>query len=170
MTVSVQFGVHNYCANRSFGENRGKVFDSCDTAETAVWNKGGDFIRRDPSDCDAVQGWQTPEQVAATIAWAVSLPADFSWPKIVPTKEEITNAITGLEEAINTFYKAKKVQLIISEIQEDKAFDSLAFFTEQIQDNNEDLDCIIENTLDQVGLKIKWETPYTFWLCSVKEY
>lgn len=58
-TVSVQFGRGNYCDNRF---NSQDVKDqSCENAEVWAWDKDGNPL------CE-VQGWQTPEEVAAFIA------------------------------------------------------------------------------------------------------
>jgi hypothetical protein len=58
-TVSVQFGGRNYCENRNkFEEGQAQ---SCKNAEVLAWDKDG-------NDLCEVQGWQTPEEVAAFIA------------------------------------------------------------------------------------------------------
>jgi len=58
-TVSVQFGGGNYCENRhKFNEGQAQ---SCENAEVLAWDKDG-------NDLCEVQGWQSPEEVAAFIA------------------------------------------------------------------------------------------------------
>lgn len=60
-TVSVQWGAGTYAGPGA--------------AETAVINPDGDFVKRRRGDGDDVQGWQSPEQVAATMLWASRKPA-----------------------------------------------------------------------------------------------
>ncbi len=79
MTVSVQWGSGNYCRNRNLSFTTNPI-PPCATAETAVWGSDGNYIKREEGDYDTVQGDQTPDKVAATIAWAAGLPANFSWP------------------------------------------------------------------------------------------
>lgn len=59
-TVSVQFGGWNYCENRHKFEEGREL--SCENSEVLAWDKDGNVL------CDWVQGWQTPEDVAAFIA------------------------------------------------------------------------------------------------------
>ncbi len=173
MTVSVQFGGGNYCANNHLRFGTKDVPSSPD-AETAVWNKMGSFIKRSKGSYDEVQGHQSPEQVAATIAWAAALPADFSWP-VEPADlddETIVKHLAGLETVLNDFFKPSTKFVLSYKINADdsrEAYDVVGLFCNQLQDNHEDLDCIIENTLDQVGLRIKWITPTTFWFYPVEE-
>jgi len=72
-TVSVQFGIGNYCSNRSFSGNPftdTPDFNSCDNAEVAAWptedrrhglNSNDNWYKFD--DGDSVRGWQSPSQV-----------------------------------------------------------------------------------------------------------
>ena len=77
MTVSVQWGAGNYCQNQSCASGAfDKEYPFCVDAETAVWGINGNYIKRNPDDYDDVQPRQSPDQVAATIAWAASLPAE----------------------------------------------------------------------------------------------
>jgi len=73
-TVSVQFGAGNYCENRdgSYDDSGDLAKQGSATAETAVWGKDGKMLHRFPDDADTVQGWQTPEQVLATLQWVAS--------------------------------------------------------------------------------------------------
>lgn len=79
VTVSVQFGSGNYCANRDYtsdfaeSDERAKGQLGSASAETAVWGADGRFIKQRSTD-DDVLGWQTPADVLATLAWAASLP------------------------------------------------------------------------------------------------
>jgi hypothetical protein len=58
-TVSVQFGGGNYCENRhKFEEGQAQ---SCENAEVWAWDK-------DKNPLCEVQGWQSPDEVAAFIA------------------------------------------------------------------------------------------------------
>jgi hypothetical protein len=62
-TVSVQFGGGNYCENshkfeEGFEEGQAQ---SCENAEVWAWDKDGNPF------CE-VQGWQSPDEVAAFIA------------------------------------------------------------------------------------------------------
>ena len=86
MTVSVQFGGGTYSSNR--GAPYGEPTADANTAETAIWNKNGDWIKRLATDGDTVQGWQSPDDVAATITWAASLPEDFAWPVVADPEED----------------------------------------------------------------------------------
>ncbi|MEM7416812.1 MAG: hypothetical protein AAF389_15000 [Gemmatimonadota bacterium] len=83
-TVSVQFGLGNYCANRNLESMPSDLvaFDAqlgaqgCPDAEVAVWGPDGDMLHGpDGSWDDCVNGWQSPNEVAALIAWAVAQPA-----------------------------------------------------------------------------------------------
>ena len=75
MTVSVQWGAGNYCRNHSCATGSfNQKFDSCEDAETAVWDKDGNWIKRTADVYDTVQGRQSPDDVVATLAWAASLP------------------------------------------------------------------------------------------------
>ena len=72
--VSVQFGGTAYCSNhlvQSGSEEPSR------TAETAVIDPSGLFVKMNPTDTgdDDVQGWQTPNQVLATIARASKMKA-----------------------------------------------------------------------------------------------
>lgn len=66
-TVSVQFGVGNYCENRDRwnveNEADSIMWDSRD-AEIAAWDANGDWIRPDYEDWgDDVSGWRHPHEV-----------------------------------------------------------------------------------------------------------
>jgi hypothetical protein len=77
-TISVMWGVGNYCSNRredgDYYEPRGYVEYAARTAEMAAWHVTGanwDFrmdgpIPRGPSD-NTYRGWMTPEQVLAAM-------------------------------------------------------------------------------------------------------
>lgn len=85
-TVSVQFGVFNYCANRADlfdGEVNTDTLLSRDqesgkhgsaTAETAVWGPDGNLVEVEWCMGDTVQGWQSPSAVLRLMTWAASQP------------------------------------------------------------------------------------------------
>jgi len=68
-TVSVQWGEGNYCDNRDnraankFADNIPGV--PCKNAEIAAWDSAGKWV--DMENGDVVDGWKTPEEVAAFI-------------------------------------------------------------------------------------------------------
>lgn len=69
--VSVQWGAGNYCENYSIRfEDFTVTAPNSATAETAIIAPDGSFVRYKGDD---VQGWQTPEDVIATLAYAASL-------------------------------------------------------------------------------------------------
>ena len=63
-TISVQWGVGNYCSNR-LAEPVGVDCESA-TAEVAVWDAAGVFLKL--GEYDDVIGWQTPDDVSRLIA------------------------------------------------------------------------------------------------------
>jgi len=70
-TVSVQWGVFNYCEHSQSGYRHGTeakqdYWASCD-AEVAVIDPNGEFIPVD-NESDTVKGYCTPAEVAAIIA------------------------------------------------------------------------------------------------------
>lgn len=71
-SVSVQFGANNYCSNRDdlYNPMQRESAESY-TAETAILNPAGDFVRYKKGD---VQGYQTPADVFKTILYASKLP------------------------------------------------------------------------------------------------
>lgn len=68
-TVSVQFGVGNYCDKKGSGNyNEERMYDVWESpdAEVAVWDKDGNWVR--PADMDDdVKGYLTPDEVAEII-------------------------------------------------------------------------------------------------------
>ena len=75
-TVSVQWGLGNYCQQRFFDEplkNPTGFWDSSD-AEVAAWNSSGEWL---PFEHDTVKGWMNTDDVASFIAVVQSLSADF---------------------------------------------------------------------------------------------
>lgn len=72
-TVSVQFGYGNYCSNRDRRSQPGEDRAS-GTAEVAIWNAAGDWIRL-PDWTDDVHGWQTPAQVLEIMQVVAAMPA-----------------------------------------------------------------------------------------------
>ena len=77
-TVSVQFGPGNYCSNHTM------VFHTMEdmaaagkkgsnTAETAIIDRHGNFVRRFDNDYEEVQAFQTPAQVLGMLMWAENL-------------------------------------------------------------------------------------------------
>lgn len=76
ITVSVQFGRGNYCANRHLSNNPPEV-PKCPTAEIALWDASGKWITKRASRAiarktsnDDVIGWLSPEEIAKYIRWA----------------------------------------------------------------------------------------------------
>ena len=76
-TVSVQWGPGNYCGNRRKAGPGGGGFYDCPTAEVAVWDGGGRWVRH-PSYMkgDDVAGDLTPDEAASIINWARRKPKD----------------------------------------------------------------------------------------------
>ena len=75
-TISVQFGNGNYCSNRltPIGIDREeKTLGKCSNCETAILKPNGKFLKYKGDD---VQGWQTADEVAETIAYVKSLEAN----------------------------------------------------------------------------------------------
>lgn len=80
-TVSVQFGIHNYCdardlsINANFDAWRTTADDThtCANAEVAIIAPNGDFVPFDSGD--TVRGHTDPDTVAKIIAWVMALPA-----------------------------------------------------------------------------------------------
>jgi len=69
-SVSVQWGRGNYGSNRDYPGPYGGPVPGAAHVETAVVSPTGVFVKRRRGDSDTVQGYQTPEQVAATMVWA----------------------------------------------------------------------------------------------------
>ena len=67
-TLSIQFGVGNYCSNRWKDWEEPTL--SSKTAETAIIEPSGEFHEYKGDD---VQGWQSPDEVAETITYIQSL-------------------------------------------------------------------------------------------------
>jgi hypothetical protein len=77
-TVSVQFGVYNYCEHHSgpidtLGKESLRVYWTSQDAEIAAWGPDGNWYRPE-GWADDVQGWQTPEDVLAFMNEVASLP------------------------------------------------------------------------------------------------
>lgn len=77
-TVSVQFGIGNYCENRSYASfpnysvaDREAGERGSRDAEVAVWNAAGEW--ESLSENDTVIGWQSPEEVLAILSKYASL-------------------------------------------------------------------------------------------------
>jgi hypothetical protein len=78
-TISVQFGVGNYCSNKDVGGMAGGFIQpqpadgiyKCHNAEIAIWNADGKWITKqfNHNKHDDVEGWCNPEYVAKAIAW-----------------------------------------------------------------------------------------------------
>lgn len=77
-TVSVQFGIGNYCQNRSYDFSNMREADiragaqGSPDAEVAAWDANGTWY---DFGSDTVAGWKTPDEVAAFIANVASFPA-----------------------------------------------------------------------------------------------
>lgn len=67
-TISIQWGPGNYCDNHdsNFGAQRGADMWQSTTAETAIISPNDEFVKYDD---DEVQGYRTPAQIAALIAF-----------------------------------------------------------------------------------------------------
>lgn len=73
VTVSIQFGSGNYCANKmTFKYQPYAEVQKCVDAEVAIWDKDGKWITQkyDSDFTDVVVGYVTPDEVAKIIAWA----------------------------------------------------------------------------------------------------
>ena len=69
-SLSIQWGQGNYCQNRNIDVPYRSEVPASATAETAIIDPNGAFIEYNGNN---VQGWQTPEQVAATMAYVAAL-------------------------------------------------------------------------------------------------
>lgn len=76
-TISVQFGVGNYCENRYGGinmtwamEDELKNGSESPDCEIAIFTPDGEFYKL--SDYDSVEGWLDTDDVALVIQWAAS--------------------------------------------------------------------------------------------------
>ena len=71
-TISVQFGEGNYCLNYliPIEEKRQKDIGQCKNCETAILKPNGKFLKYKG---DEVQGYQTADDVAETIAYIQTL-------------------------------------------------------------------------------------------------
>jgi len=74
LTVSVQFGGGNYCANHNDFELLGhelerQIVESFD-AEIAIWERGGQWITKEFKGNGDVLGWQSPSDVLEALNWA----------------------------------------------------------------------------------------------------
>ncbi len=77
VTVSVQFGVGNYCKdynkqpiNNYDKESREQAENGSPNAEIAIFNKNGWLTNEFKEGCDNVLGYQTPEQLLEALNWA----------------------------------------------------------------------------------------------------
>lgn len=68
-TVSVQFGYGNYCSNYDKTN-----FEDSETAEVAIWNAAGNWVKHPDHPADDVIGYQTTTQVLLIMGWAESQP------------------------------------------------------------------------------------------------
>ena len=73
--ISVQFGSGNYCLNslKLLDENKQSIFAKCKDCETAIFKPNGKFLKYKGDD---VQGYQTTDEVAETIAYIQTLEAN----------------------------------------------------------------------------------------------
>jgi len=70
-TVSVQFGVSNYCENRDYKPDAEKSeIGASPSAEIAAWDQTGKWVSFEHDD---VKGWCKPDEVAAFITKIASL-------------------------------------------------------------------------------------------------
>lgn len=75
-TISVQFGNGNYCSNGLTpiaSDDGEKIIGQCSNCETAILKPNGKFLKYKGDD---VQGWQTTNDVAETIAYIQTLEAN----------------------------------------------------------------------------------------------
>ena len=71
--ISVQFGSGNYCSNKHLVRSNQNSKDSCTNCETAIFKPNGKFLKYKG---DRVQGYQTTNEVAETIAYIQTLQAN----------------------------------------------------------------------------------------------
>ena len=72
-SISVQFGSGNYCSNKHLARSNQHSLDSCANCETAIFKPNGKFLKYKGDD---VQGFQTADDVAETIAYTQTLEAN----------------------------------------------------------------------------------------------
>jgi len=78
VTVSVQFGVGNYCKDYNkfpviedyIKESKEQAENGSPNAEIAIFNKDGWLTKEFKDDGDDVLGYKTPEQVLKALNWA----------------------------------------------------------------------------------------------------
>lgn len=91
VTISVQFGLGNYCENRSFNlyfdewaeREREAGERGCENAEIAIW-RGDDWYN---FGTDTVKGWVSPNEIAGWILWASLIPEDVPMEDLPPYVE-----------------------------------------------------------------------------------
>ena len=71
--ISVQFGSINYCSNKHLVRSNQHSLNSCANCETAIFKPNGKFLKYKGDD---VQGFQTTNEVAETIAYIQTLQAN----------------------------------------------------------------------------------------------
>ena len=71
--ISVQFGSGNYCSNKHLVRSNHHSLDGCVNCETAIFKPNGKFLKYKGDD---VQGYQTTDEVAETIAYIQTLEAN----------------------------------------------------------------------------------------------
>lgn len=71
--ISVQFGKVNYCSNKHLARSNQNSLDDCVNCETAIFKPNGKFLKYKGDD---VQGYQTADDVAETIAYTQTLEAN----------------------------------------------------------------------------------------------
>ena len=77
-TVSVQWGMGNYCENKNLHRSLDIPSpDSCANAEVAAWDCNGVWFN---FGYDTVNGWQSPDEVAAFVAQVAAFPASVPSP------------------------------------------------------------------------------------------
>jgi hypothetical protein len=72
-SISVQFGSGNYCSNKHLARSNQHNLDGCVNCETAIIKPNGKFLKYGYGD---VQGYQTTDEVAKTIAYIQTLEAN----------------------------------------------------------------------------------------------
>lgn len=70
-SISIQWGVVNYCGNRARDIEYGRPVPASSTAETAIRNPDGEFVLYKGAE---VQGYQSVTEVLETMNYVASLP------------------------------------------------------------------------------------------------
>jgi hypothetical protein len=118
-TISVQFGVGNYCARKDysapFGAERRERLVHSPNAEIAIWNKDNHWIS---FGNDTVLGNVTPDEVALWIAeitqWGEGVP------KGLTGVDMSVEAIRARSEAAQKEWNDYQASIVIEEMEKDR--------------------------------------------------